>query len=115
MNDVNGTLQYKGKEYKLVFDLWVMQKIQEEYGSIKAWGEITDGQEGEPDVKAVIFGFMQMLNEGIKIDNADNGTNTEPFDEWQVGRIITEVGMSNALRNLNKTVVDSTQSNEKNV
>ena len=33
---------------------------------------------GEPNAKAVIFGFTQMLNEGIEIDNEDNGTDTKP-------------------------------------
>ena len=114
MKDVNVELQYKGKAYKLAFNLNVMQEIQKRYGSIQAWGEITDGQNGEPDVEAVIFGFTEMLNEGIEIDNDENGTDLKPLTAKQVGRIITEVGMNNALEKLQKTVVDSTQSAEKN-
>ena len=91
-----------------------LQAIQKKYGSIEAWGKVTDGIDSEPDVEAVIFGFTEMLNEGIEIDNDENGTDLKPLTAKQVGRIITEVGMNNALEKLQKTVVDSTQSAEKN-
>ena len=114
MKDINGNIQYKGKDYKLVFNLNVMEVIQEKYESIEKWGNLTDGQSGEPNAKAVIFGFTAMLNEGIDIDNEENGTDIKPLTEKQVGRMITEVGLLEATKTLNKTVVDSTQSAEKN-
>ena len=114
MKDVNGKIQYKDKEYKLVFNLNVMEEIQEEYKSLEEWGNLTDGQSGEPNAKAVIFGFTAMLNEGIDMDNEENGTDIKPLTLKQVGRIITEVGLLEATKTLNKTVVDSTQSDEKN-
>lgn len=115
MKDVNGEIQYKGNTYKLVFNLNVMEEIQEEYKSLKEWGELTDGENGEPDAKAVIFGFWCMLNEGIDIQNEENGTDLKPFTRKQVGRMITEFGLANATNKLNKTVIDSTKSKEKNV
>lgn len=114
MKDINGKIQYKDREYSLVFNLNVMEAIQEKYGSLEEWGNLTDGSRGEPDAKAVIFGFTQMLNEGIDIENEENGTDIKPFTLKQVGRLITEVGLQNATSKLNETVVDSTQSNEKN-
>lgn len=114
MKDVNVELQYKGKAYKLVFNLNVMQEIQKGYGSIQAWGEITDGQNGEPDAEAIIFGYTEMLNEGIDIENEENGTDIKPLTPKAVGRMITEIGMANAIKKLNETVVESTKSNEKN-
>lgn len=145
MNDVNGKLQYKDKVYPLVFNLNVMEKIQDEYGTLDEWGALTDGTvyakkeyekateskknatpwedlepeeqakySGEPNAKAVIFGFTEMINEGIDIQNDEQGTN-EPFiSKKQVGRIITEIGLVNATQTLNQTVVESTQSSEKN-
>ena len=92
MKDINGKIQYKGKDYKMVFNLNVMEAIQEEYGSIDKWGELTGGE--EPNIKAVIFGFSAMLNEGIEIDNEEKGTDEKPLSL--------------------KTVVESTQSEEKN-
>lgn len=114
MKDVDVELQYKGKAYKLAFNLNVMQEIQKRYGSIQAWGEITDGQNGEPDVEAIIFGYTEMLNEGIDIENEENGTDIKPLTPKAVGRMITEIGMANAVEKLNETVVESTKSNEKN-
>lgn len=114
MNEINGEIRYKDRTYKLAFNLNVMQAIQKKYGSIEAWGKVTDGIDSEPDVEAVIFGFTEMLNEGIEIDNDENGTDLKPLTPKQVGRMITEVGMNNALNKLQKTVVDSTQSVEKN-
>jgi len=141
MKDFNGEIQYKGKSYKLVFNLNVMEAIQEEYGSIDNWGALTDGTvyakaeyekqnnaipwddlsdedrskfTGEPDAKAVIFGFTQMINEGIDIDNEDNGTDDKPLSLKQVGRLITEIGLANATNTLNETVIASTKGEEKN-
>ena len=100
---------YKGKEIKLVFNLNVMQAIQEEYGTVDKWGQLTDGDSGEVDVKALKFGITQMINEAIDIDNEDNGTN-EPFlTEKQVGRIITDVGMDIIAKTMNDVVIDSTK------
>lgn len=113
MKDINGKIQYKGRDYTLAFNLNVMEKIQEEYGSLEKWGELTDTQ-GEPNAKAIIFGFTQMLNEGIEIDNEDNGTDIKPLTLRQVGRMITEVGLGSASAVLNDTVVKSTENTEKN-
>lgn len=114
MKDYNGELQYKDKKYKLVFNLNVMEAVQEEYGSLEEWGSLTDGKKGEPNAKAVIFGFTQMINEGIDIDNEENGTKEKPLTLKQVGRIITEVGLGNAVKDLNNTIIESTKSEEKN-
>lgn len=115
MKDYNERLQYNGKEYPLVFNLNVMEAIQEEYGSLDKWGEITDGRSnGEPDAKAVIFGFTEMINEGIDIQNEEEGTDIKPFTRKQVGRMITEIGLQNATITMNDTVINSTQSTEKN-
>ncbi len=114
MKDINGKIQYKDKEYSLVFNLNVMERIQEEYGSLEEWGNLTDGKSGEPNAKAVIFGFTEMINEGIDIANDENGTADKPLTPKQVGRLITEVGLAQATNVLNDTVVKSTESNEKN-
>lgn len=114
MKDFNGEIQYKGKTYKLVFNLNVMENVQEKYGSINKWAELTDGANGEPNAKAVIFGFTEMLNEGIDIENEENGTDIKPLTLKQVGRMITEIGLAEATSALNDTVINSTKSDEKN-
>lgn len=115
MNDVNGKIQYKDREYTIVFNLNVMEAIQAEYGSLEEWGNLTDGSEsGEPDAKAVIFGFTEMINEGIDMANEEDGTDIKPLTRKQVGRIITEVGLAEATATMNQTVVESTKGEGKN-
>ena len=114
MKDFNGEIEYKEKKYKLVFNLNVMQEIQEEYGSLDEWGKLSDGSKGEPSSKAVIFGFAAMINEGIDIENEENGTDIKPFTLKQIGRIITDIGFETVTANLNKAVIESTKSEEKN-
>lgn len=114
MKDFNGELLYKEKKYKLVFNLNVMERVQEEYGSLDAWGALTEGRNGEPNAKAVIFGFTEMINEGIDIENEENGTDIKPLTLKQVGRMITEIGLNEATDKLNDTVINSTKGEEKN-
>lgn len=114
MKDFNGEIEYKDKKYKLVFNLNVMEAIQEEYETLDEWGALTDGKKGEPNAKAIIFGFTEMLNEGIDIDNDENGTDIKHLTLKQVGRMITEIGLEDATKTLNKTVIESTKSEEKN-
>ena len=115
MKDFGGNIQYKGETFRLVFDLNVMEAIQEEYGTIDKWGALSDGEDGgEPNAKAVIFGIREMINEGIDIDNEEHGTHREFLTAKQVGRIITEVGFEEATGALNDAVIESTKSDEKN-
>lgn len=116
MKEISKTLEYKGKKYKLVFNLNVMEVIQEKYGTLKNWGKLTDGaeNESEPNAKAVIFGITAMLNEGIDIDNEEKGTKEKMLTKKQVGRMITEIGLKSSAQLMNGIVVDSTQSAEKN-
>lgn len=115
MKEMYGTIDYRGITYKLVFNLNVMEEIQEKYGTVESWGALTDGSDGaEPNAKAIIYGFRAMLNEGIDMDNDENGTNVKPFTLKQVGRMISEIGFEKATAALSKTVLDSTQSESKN-
>ena len=111
-------IDYKGEKYELVFNLNVMEEIQAEYGSVEAWGDLVEA-EAEPKAKDIKYGFTVMLNEGIDIYNEEHESD-EDFKkrsfltEKQVGRIISEIGLVEAARRLNKQVIDSTKSDEKN-
>ena len=110
MKDVSGKIEYRGKTYRLVFNLNVMELIQDEYGTIEKWGEITEGG----NAKAIKYGFAAMINEGIDIDNDENGTDEKPFTLAQVGRLLTEYGLDNAFQTLNDIVAESVENEEKN-
>lgn len=114
MKDTTQTIDYKGKTYKLVFDLNVMEAIQDEYGSIEEWGNLTEPKNGEPNIKALVFGVMQMINEGIEIDNDDNGTDDKPLTHRKVARILTEVGLDAVSDKAQQAVIDSTADDSKN-
>ena len=119
MKETTGSFTCNGKEYKTVFNLNVMEKIQDEYKTVDNWAARTDGQHTEEvDIKALIFGITEMINEAIDIDNEDNGTN-EPFlTHKQVGRIITEIGFAKAAEKMNELVIESVKddtADEKNV
>lgn len=111
-------VNYKGIDYEVVFNLNVMEEIQDEYGSIEAWGNLTDNEK-EPNMKAVIFGLCCMINEGIEIYNEDNEDNEDfkprkLLSKKQVGRLVSEVGLREVTNKLNKSVTESTKSDEKN-
>lgn len=114
MKEISKEFEYKGKIYGLVFNLNVMAVIQDKYGTLEKWGELTDGKDGEPNAKAVIFGITAMINEYIDIQNEENGTSEKPLTLKQAGRMITDIGLSEATKKINETVVESTQSAEKN-
>lgn len=104
------TIKYKGKSYELAFNLNTMEAIQEEYGTLGKWGELTE--EEEPNAKAIKFGLGEMINEGIDIYNEEHEDKREFFTDKQIGRVITEIGIAEIAKSMNKTVIDSTKSDD---
>ena len=117
MKNNENTINYKDKEYKVVFNINVIQALQDEYGSFDKWTKLVQPvKEGvESDLKALTFAFKEALNEGIDIENEENGTDIKPLTLKQVGRIITELGIANANKKLQDVVIESTKDDEKNV
>lgn len=116
MKDFYTEFELNGKKYTLCFDLNVMEAIQAEYKSIENWSKLTTGNEGgEADAKAILFGFTEMLNEGIDIMNEKNGTDEKPLTRKQVGRILTQYGMENVASKLAETISNAGRDEEKNV
>lgn len=115
MKDAMQTIEYKGKTYKLAFDLNVMEAIQSRYGSIEAWGKLTEPEDGgEPNIRALVFGVTEMINEGIDISNDENGTDEKWLTHKQVARILTEVGLESVAEKMQKSIIDSTEDDSKN-
>lgn len=116
MKDFYSEFTLNGKKYILAFDLNVMEAIQAEYKTIENWSKLTNGDTtGEGDAKAILFGFTEMLNEGIEIMNEQNGTDEKPLTKKQVGRILTQYGMENTAAKLAETITRSSIDEEKNV
>jgi len=66
----------------------------------------------EVDIKALIFGIKEMINEAIDIDNETSEEKQSFLTERQVGRLITSMGVQNATIQLNNAVINSTSSND---
>ena len=101
-------IETEKKKYPLVFNLNVMEEIQEQYGSLDEWGRITQG-DGEPKIKDLKAGIMAMVNEAIDIENEENGTNTPMLTERQVGRMMSEVGIVAIIEKIQEITIVSTK------
>ncbi len=115
MKDYKIVFQVDQEQYSAIFNLNVMEQIQEEYGSIQKWGALTDAKTGEPNAKAIIFGFRAMINEAIDIENEETGANKPLYSLKQVGRIISRAGLQKSAQALNNAVIQATkEDNPKN-
>ena len=111
MKNARVYIETEKKKIPLVFNLNVMEEIQEKYGTLGKWGEITTG-DGEPKVKDLKAGIMAMMNEAIDIENEENGTDEKPLSEKQVGRIMTEVGIKAIVEKIQEITIASTESGD---
>ncbi len=109
MRDYKINFTVEDKQYSAIFNLNVMEQIQEEYGSVQKWGELTDAKTGEANAKAIIFGFWAMINEAIEIENDEKGENQPLFTLKQIGRLITRAGLQQSAQTLNNAVIEATK------
>ncbi len=109
MKDYSIKFNVDEKEYPAIFNLNVMEQLQEEYGSVQKWGELTDAKSGEPSAKAIIFGFWAMINEAIDIENEDRSEKKPLLTIKQVGRIISRAGLAKSATTLNNAIVEATK------
>jgi hypothetical protein len=108
MKDYKFEFELDNKKYSLVFNLNVMETIQSKYGSVQKWGRLTENKNGkEPNAKALIFGFTEMINEAIDIENEENGTDKPMMTLKQVGRLITRAGLQESAKKLNQAITES--------
>jgi hypothetical protein len=107
MKDIMDKLEYKGKEYKLIFNLNVLEEIQDKYGTLEnILAEAYGNKTGEPSIKALSFMIMSMVNEGIDIDNESKNV-PEPFiTQKQANRMLTDFIQGNGVENVVKLVDD---------
>ena len=66
----------------------------------------------KPALKAIIFGFREMLNEGIDITNEQNGTD-ESLLLKQVGRILTQLGLETVSEKLGEAITKANKDESK--
>lgn len=117
MKDYVFDFELDKKTYSLVFNLNVMEAIQNKYGSVQKWGNLTTNENGkEPNAKALIFGFTEMINEAIEIANENKEVKEPMLTLKQVGRIITKAGIEKSAKSLNEVITESVkEENPKNI
>ena len=104
-------IETEKRNYPLVFNLNVMEEIQEQYGSIEKWGELTQG-DGEPNIKDLKAGILAMLNEAIDMENENNGTNEPMLTDKQLGRLMSNVGLDVIVKKIQEITIASTKTEE---
>ena len=106
-------IKTKDRDYPIVFNINVMEEIQEVYGSVSAWGRMVENAEGgEPKVKDLKIGLMLMINEGIDIENEMTGKNEPMLSAKQVGRLIGDVGFQVITDVMKKITIASTHTGD---
>ena len=111
MIDKINYLETESEKYPLVFSLNVMEAIQDKYGSIDKWSSLIQ-KNGEPDSKALKFFMTEAINEGIEIENEKNNEKRKSVTSKQVGRILTEVGLSDTANKIMTTISESIQTDD---
>ena len=109
-------IEYKGQKYEIVFDMNVIEALQNKYGSFNKWSDlIQPTKKGEEcNIEALKFGFCEALNEGIDIANEDREEKIDFLSLKQVGRIITDLGLKEVNEKVQNAVIESAKSEEKN-
>ena len=109
-------IEYIGQKYDLVFDINVIESLQNKYGSFNKWSDlIQPTKKGvECNIEALKYGFCEALNEGIDIANEDREDKLQPLTLKQVGRIITDLGLRSVNEKIQEAVIESAKSEEKN-
>lgn len=103
-------LETETKKYPLVFNLNVMEEIQEAYGTLSKWGNAVENEDGEPNVKNLKAGLSAMINEGVDMENEQNGSDNPPLNSKQIGRILSETGLKKIQEMIKDITVESTKS-----
>ena len=106
-------IETKDRNYPVVFNINVMEEIQEAYGSVSAWGGMVENADGgEPRVKDLKIGLMFMINEGIDIENERTGKNDPMVSAKDVGRLISDVGFQAITDVIKNITVASTKTED---
>lgn len=94
-------------KYPLAFTVNVMEAAEEKYGGMESWAKLMDQK--EPSYKALKFMVLEIINEGIDIQNEKlkDSKKIDPLTSKQVGRLITRVGMDEIGVKVFKLIKDS--------
>lgn len=122
MKDVMKKIKTTTETYPFVLNLNVIDLIQEKYGNLDAWADKIEGivrdKNGKkiskvlPSIKDLKWFFKEAINEGIDIENEENESKRSFITEKQAGRIVTEMGIEWASKNIQEITEESILTNK---
>lgn len=114
MKDKIGYLHTGDKDYPIVFNLNVLEEIQEQYGSLSGWADMVETKDTDniPKIGDLKKGILSMINEAIDITNESSETKQEFVTLKQLGRIITSAGLENVLKAIKDLSISSTENEQ---
>lgn len=122
MKDVMKKIETTTETYPFVLNLNVIDLIQEKYENLDAWADKIEGtvrdKNGKeidkvlPSIKDLKWFFKEAINEGIDIENEENENKRSFITEKQAGRIITEMGIEWASKNIQEITEESILTNK---
>lgn len=94
-------------KYPMAFTVNVMESIEDEYGGLQNWVKSIDRE--EPSYKAIKFMLLEVMNEGIDIENEKLSISKkrEMVTPKQIGRMITRIGFEKIGTTLFKLIQES--------
>lgn len=88
-------IETENRKYPLIFNLNVIEQVQEKYGDLDKWSASITPTDGLPSIKDLKWTITQMINEGIDIENETNEIKQSFVTDKQVGRLLTQLGLQN--------------------
>lgn len=107
------TIKVNDKEYTLVANINVVEKIQKEFGSVTVWCQKIFSE--EIDAHAAKFGALCLINEAIDIKNENEHANIKHITDREVGILLTEYGIGKFVDVIIDAVIPDNEENEKNM
>ncbi len=123
MKDAKINLETSAATYPLVFNLNVIDLIQEKYHDLDKWMDVMQGtvrdkngniikEKTVPSLKDIKWFLKEVINEGIDIENEQKNEKRSFINERQAGRIITEISIEEVLKKTQELTVKSTMTDK---
>ena len=99
----------------IVFNLNVMEEIQEKYGTLQNWLDLLrpTGENSEVQVKDIKNGLLIMINEAIDIQNEESVDEQREFITYKkLGRLLSNENVVKSMLQMEKVINNSTEVKE---
>jgi len=92
--------------FPILYDINVLEALQQKFGGLSAWSETLSPEDGEPPFSAVIDTVEILIAEGIDA-KADEGETITMPSRKQIGRLISRVGLAKVLEVIKNAAISA--------